>query len=155
MRSALFMVAALSLVACKKDKAPAKGGGGAPAKPTVTFGPPEFSGGVNFGTAKSAVEALEPRLVKCYAEGLAGNPKLAGTMKVKFRVEGNGNLAEISADHGPELASIYPCVADVFRGGSIPDVKESGTNASVDVTFAKVGGGGGSKAGGKAGGGKK
>jgi hypothetical protein len=154
MRSALFMVAAVSLVACKKDKAPAKGGGAA-AKPTVTIAAPVIAGGVNFATAKAAIDSLEPRLVKCYADGLAGNPKLGGTMKVKFGIEGNGNLSEISADHGPELASIYPCVADVFRGGSIPDVKDSGTSASVELTFAKVGGGGGGKAGGKAGGGKK
>jgi hypothetical protein len=84
-----------------------------------------------------------------------GQPQARRHHEGEFGIEGNGNLSEISADHGPELASIYPCVADVFRGGSIPDVKDSGTSASVELTFAKVGGGGGGKAGGKAGGGKK
>jgi hypothetical protein len=92
--------------------------------------PPGNDGRLPPETIQTAVRASFPTFQACYEAGLAKNPKLAGTVTVKYAFGADGVTTQ-SADEGSTLpdATVVACVVDAFKKITYP--KQSGGEVTV------------------------
>lgn len=108
------------------------------APPTVAD-PPSAASAATGNTRTSSdlqrvIRSQSGAIRKCYEAGLARNPKLSGTVKVKFAIDGTGRVV-LAASESSDLqdSSVTQCVVRVFRAMQFPPSGEGMTTVSYPV----------------------
>jgi hypothetical protein len=121
-------------VVCHRDhrSAPAPRSPAPPRPPQKTQKTPPVEGHLDVNVVQRPIRARFRCLRRCYQEGLARNPSLAGKVLVRFIIEGGtGNVLEAEGT-GYDLKdpAVVACVADEIR-----DIHFPAPNGDVTVNY--------------------
>jgi hypothetical protein len=137
-RVPVFTVRLSTLDDFPKREAPAPTLAGAPpAVAGVTAGAMTVSGRLPPEVIQRIVRADFPGLRKCYDAGIAKNPRLAGTVTVRFVIRETGNVTG-AADAGSDLpdAGVVKCVVARFAALGYPAPEGGVVAVTYPVRFA-------------------
>jgi hypothetical protein len=127
MRS-LLLVFTLTAFAHADDRGGARRPGQSTA--TVTMGTPTVNGDLAIDVVRRYILRNRAKYQYCYARALRAKPTLAGVVRTKFEIGGDGNVTAASATGvDPEVSD---CFASVIKRTRFP---RPGNETSVAVTF--------------------
>jgi len=98
--------------------------------PQVKIGVPDSRGDLDKNIIRRYIRRSLPKIRFCYEKELAGDPKLRGTVSVKFRIEGTGMVHAAEAEG--ISAAVATCVAAAIRAIQFPKPKGGGV---VEVKY--------------------
>jgi len=86
---------------------------------------------------RDAVQRQLGKIQGCYAKELAADPKLAGTVTVKFHIEATG---KVSSTSGSGLAKVDDCIAKVIGAIIFPNTSGGAIDVSYPFVLTAAGG---------------
>lgn len=91
--------------------------------------PPETDGSVDPELIRQVIRAHASQIRFCYEERLASRPDLAGKVRVRFLIDGQGHVAQASIADGSTLddGPLGACLLSRFRSWLFPAPKGGGT----------------------------
>jgi hypothetical protein len=103
-------------------------------RPTMTLTTPKVTGGMEVALVEAVVRRKISQLKYCYQRELQHDPTLAGVVTVRFNIQGDGVVAEVTrkANTFPNDA-VATCVLDRFKQMTFPAPAEGGP---VSVTYS-------------------
>ncbi len=109
--------------------------------PVVRMGAATIEGGLPSEVVQRVVRQSYGRYRRCYEQGLARNPSLAGRVAVAF-VIGPGGAVESASPKGSDLpdAEVVGCVVGSFRGLDFPSPEYGRVTVVYPILFAPDGG---------------
>ncbi len=121
----------------KREPPPPTLAGAPPAVAGVAAGPTTVSGRLPPEVVERIVRADFPGMRRCYDAGLAKNPRLAGTVTVRFVIRETGNVTQ-ATDGGSDLpdAGVVKCVVARFASLGYPAPSGGVVAVTYPIRFA-------------------
>jgi hypothetical protein len=108
--------------------------------PSLRQGAPQVTGKLPPEVIQRIVRQHFGRFHLCYENGLRTNPKLAGTVKVRFTISKSGDVSQ-AADSGSDLPDkgVVACVVKGFANVSFPQPDSGAVIVVYPIVFAPGG----------------
>ncbi len=116
------------------------GGEPGPVTPASTAGPggaatpPPFNAPVPNG--EKTVAELRPDFRKCYNDGLAKDPKIAGTVVITAKIDAKGAVTSATVADGATLPTeVTECITTRLQKATFESPGPTGSTLSIPITF--------------------
>jgi outer membrane biosynthesis protein TonB len=95
--------------------------------PTVVPKPPQVMGSLSREQIERVVRQHRNEIKFCYEQELQKNPKLAGTIKIKFTISGTGSvMSALVAETSMKNAGVERCMTGKIQRWAFPEPKGGG-----------------------------
>jgi len=97
--------------------------------PWIDSPPPEMTGSIDRDLVRQVIRSHVSQIRFCYESRLAVLPDLAGKVRVRFVIGGEGEVTQAGIDEGTTIsdATLRTCVVSKVRGWLFPKPKGGGT----------------------------
>jgi hypothetical protein len=108
-----------------------------PANAKLAFGQPSVSGRLAPAVVSAAIEAQRVRLLRCYGVGLRVEPKLAGTVTLRFVIGTDGRIGKPATSNvALDQPETVACLLDAIRYAEFPAPPGGIVTVVVPLTFS-------------------
>jgi hypothetical protein len=142
----LRVLAASFLFGCWSEPPPATAASATPASstpsPAAPSGADVAAGSTTatalFANAEQVIAEMRPDFKKCYNDGLAKDPKIAGSFTVSARVDAKGAVASVTPAGTPALpADVVTCITTRIQKAQFAPPGARGSMIQIPLLFKR------------------